>query len=284
MITWREFCALVTSIVTAEKGDINRKIVMNTLRAIFSRDPDAMIWATEGFLEQFIMLNYVPFGLVRRMWYKQFWYDLAAEERIPLPPTVRVCRGGVVRDLAPIDPDVQYIYKPDKGMGGKTIRLLRGRDLPGCGSEDYVVQRQLVDCNLPVVRHFRLVTLWDGAIFAVYDMRARQPTQHVSNRSSGGGVSNCGPGFDCPDLSEMGRRAASRLANQMAEVHSRRLPNVFSIGWDIMLDCEDSETHAYMLEGNIFHGAVFDDTRDSKAAEYREHARRFEAEHRRRRY
>jgi hypothetical protein len=122
-----------------------------------------------------------------------------------------------------------------------------------------------------------VVTLWNGRIFIIYDLRAPTSSQHISNVSGGGVPVECDVMFSCPDISEDARTVLQELTALLANVHHRRLPKIISIGWDVMLDCTaDGRASAYVLEGNIFHGAVFRaGSTQNRAAEYKRIAREY---------
>lgn len=271
MLTWRELRGLIITLTSGEAHHASDKSIKAVLSAILSRDSDAVCVASQGLLEQTVMVDRVPMSRLRAMEDKRWWYALAAEENIPIPPILRECDNGRVVSHAPLDPDTMYILKPHNGMGGRGVELRKGNDLPPC-TKDYVVQKRLVDCNVNVVRHFRVVTLFDGTVFAIYDLRSRRRTAVVSN----GGTQQLCERNQCSDMNPASITALNRLVTKLSEVHGRRMSDIVSVGWDVMLDCDtlNSRVDAYVLEGNIFHSALFE---GSLVTAYKRHVDRYVA-------
>ena len=269
MLTWRELRGLILIIVSFRAHTAPPRKIKAVIRALSSRDPDAMTNASEGLLEQTVMIGRVPLNQLFAMGDKRWWYNLSMLENIPNPPILRECVSGRVKEYATISPSTFYIVKVHNEFGGKGVDMRKGNDLPPC-TKDYVVQRRLVDCNVDVTRHFRVTTLFDGTIFAVHDMRARKLTDIISN---GGTQKLCNR--QCANMSVVSTNALHTLVNKLAEVHGRQMSNILSCGWDVMLDCDtlSGRMNAYVLEGNVLHSALFPG--DGLAAEYRRHVDRY---------
>lgn len=274
MLTWRELRGLIIVLASGQVTKADPAHVWSTFASIFSSDTEAVANASESLLEQMVMVGVVPLRRLEAMFDKRWWYALAAEETIPIPPILRECTRGRIVSHGAVDPATLYIVKPHDGLRGIGIELRRGDDLPRCGTKEYVVQKRLVDCNVSVVRHFRVVTMFDGTLFAVFDMRARSAGRVISN---GGSVYTCTRAV-CQDLSPRSQDAITSLVEKLRGVHGRRMSDIVSVGWDVMLDCNASSgrVNAYVLEGNIMHSATFPG--DGLTAAYRakvdEYARR----------
>ena len=162
---------------------------------------------------------------------------------------------GQTTQYALIDSTTSYIVKPNRGLGGQGIRSMKGDDvlqLLRQKHEDLIVQERLYACHS--AQSFRFVSLFDGTPFVMWQLINN--TSFVSNYDNGrshGEVSLCVE--TCVGLNEEEHAVLREMARSLSAVHVARFSKVFSIGWDLMLDCRTKT--AFALEGNISHASWF---------------------------
>lgn len=177
---------------------------------------------------------------------KVHWAHLFEKHNILYPKTVAYTDGNDVVNVNGWDRDKTYVSKPRYGMLGIGVHRVSGDNVSAeLRKKDIIIQDLLKDCRLEKVRSFRCVTLHDGSIFQVYEFTS--PTKGLgTHRAYGGSVRMCN---NCP-------AEVYELTKRLGDVHSAEHPDIFSIGWDVMMNCGDTYS-AYALEGNIAHCAWF---------------------------
>ena len=272
MLTWREFRGIVIAACTADFNHRSDIMIKDTFWALFSRNSEAIADATHCCLEQYVMVGIVPLKRLMAMKDKRWWYTLAKYEDIPIPPIICECRKKKMIMYTKVNPNAQYIIKPHDAQRGVGIKLRRGDNLPTC-TKDFIVQKQLVDCNVSTTRHFRVVTLFDGSLFAIFSIQVRDKSSIVSN------IANSHKYLCvrtmCNHLTLQSQRLLTSLVLHLQDVHRRKMPDILSVGWDVMMDCDSlsNAVNIYVLEGNIFHSATYPG--NGMTAKYKHHVDRY---------
>ena len=149
-----------------------------------------------------------------------------------------------------------YIYKPVIGRLGNEVKKIT--QIPTCNNDkNWIVQQMLKDCESKRARHYRVITLYTGKVFVINQMTS-QDDSIASNGTQGGkrsvkyynGKRN---GYINDNVID--------YSNKIANVHRQEFPNIFSVGWDLILNCEDDNKVPYITEGNFMH-AVWSDNFD----------------------
>lgn len=193
--------------------------------------------------------------LANQMETKRFWYRVFRDHDIAQPQLIASTEHGQTTQYALIDSTTSYIVKPNRGLGGQGIRSMKGDDvlqLLRQKHEDLIVQERLYACHS--AQSFRFVSLFDGTPFVMWQLINN--TSFVSNYDNGrshGEVSLCVE--TCVGLNEEEHAVLREMARSLSAVHVARFSKVFSIGWDLMLDCRTKT--AFALEGNISHASWF---------------------------
>lgn len=210
---------------------------------------------TEGTIYNFYLLG-LDEALAHRMESKLFWEQVFVRRGIRHPRTLYRCYNGVKTVVGEAKPGRGRIWKPDLGSNGVGVRELGPDETVDCSQGDgWIIQEMLIDCHSEVVRHFRVVTLYDGSLFIIHEMRARDKYKTTSNMHTGGEASTCVSNV-CQSLAPSERRELQEMTSALGEAHRDEFgKKVFSIGWDVMLNCEgNGTTRAYAIEGNQIHG------------------------------
>lgn len=195
--------------------------------------------------------------LANQMETKRFWYRVFRDHDIAQPKLIASSELGQTTQYVPIDSAASYIVKPNRGLGGQGVRSMNGDDvlqLLQQNHEDLIVQERLYACHS--AQSFRFVSLFDGTPFVMWQLINN--TSFISNYDNGrshGKVSLCVE--RCVGLNEEEHAMLRQMARSLSAVHVARFSKVFSIGWDLMLDCRT--TTAFALEGNISHASWFGD-------------------------
>ena len=137
----------------------------------------------------------------------------------------------------------------EKIKGNKILKTLENQD-------NRIVQELLKDCYATgEARHFRFITLYDGTKFNIAELNSNKKV--MSNHGQGGITINC-KNFNCDSLNNKQQKELNKMMEQLSKIHKDKFSVVFSIGWDIMLNCERGDKiKAYCLEGNLIHSTWF---------------------------
>lgn len=187
--------------------------------------------------------------LAKNMLSKLFWHHTFLEHNIPHPKLHASCINGVHRVYNDDDSPTGYIVKPDIGtLGNGIYRVSQCED---CGPEiDWLCQERIRNCG-DYTEHYRVVTLWDGRLFAVSLMSSSVPDAATSNLSQGGTSDmlcysdGCGVSLYVDLVRD--------IARDLGNMHKTSFAVVFSIGWDVIVSCnaEGNPSRCYVLEGNL---------------------------------
>lgn len=171
----------------------------------------------------------------REMSSKMFWNDYFVENGIKTPQLYATTNPFIL--YKNILPDEEYIAKPNYGLQGTGIHVIKGEDVKPTEST-YLIQEKIHSCEYEGGRSFRVVTTYDGEILSIEELR--NDTKITSNGVTGGKVKMCTTDM-CGEYEKL-REPIQKLC----ELHKRDFGFCFCIGWDLMVDCND----AYAIEGN----------------------------------
>ena len=186
---------------------------------------------------------------------KLIWWKVFTTEGISTPLTVMYNAHGRTHQVGEIAPNKLYIKKPIDGGCGGGIVSVAGSDIPHITDTNYLIQEKISDCSKKSARHFRVVTVIDDDQTPINLIELTAEGGIVSNHAAGASVLQCGA--RCPGTTFNEQEALDKMIGQLIRLHHNRFRNMFSIGWDVMVACEETDTTAYCLEGNIRHSAWY---------------------------
>ena len=161
---------------------------------------------------------------------KMFWNSYLPHNDIKVPKLYATTSPYNI--YADIDPEKEYISKPEYGTIGNCIKIVKGKDVKPT-KNNQLIQEKIGSCGYDGARSYRVITTYDGEVFAVYEFK--NDNKIVSNKSQGGTAKVVKRNPEIKDMVEKLRR-----------LHARDFDFCFTIGWDLMVDCDD----VYVLEGN----------------------------------
>lgn len=212
---------------------------------------------SEGFIYGLYLFAYFP-DQIEHLNSKLFWEQTFEEYGISHTTTSISCIGGEHTHHARVLEKSEYIVKPIFGMRGSGISKVNGNELEKkqCNQKEFwIAQPQLIDCRSDTVRHFRAVTLYDGSIFSLWELKA-QRGKVASNGAQGATVTYCGNAY-CRHLSSEESAELEEMCERMKHLHADKFDHIFSLGWDLMFHCGEQGVKAYAIEGNICNASWF---------------------------
>lgn len=194
---------------------------------------------------------------------KIYWYDIFTKYKIKTPDIyIHIDETGKQNQRKQINNNETYIAKPVKGTFGMGMNIMKGDKLKDFNYKNYIVQKLLIDCRLPKkdTRCFRYVTLYNGQKIVLIE-RIKKNSQVSSHPD----ITNICYYNNCHNLTAAENKEMMHITNQLAELHRNEYSKVFSIGWDIMINCDGNNIEMYALEGNVFHHTyIFELTEGNK--------------------
>lgn len=187
---------------------------------------------------------------------KFFWYNLFKNNNIPHPKLILTKRNNKIQHYNRIVSNKNYIIKPIYGTLGKNVEKVQGSKINKKikNLDNIIIQDMLRDCNTEKSRHFRYISLYNGNSFMLYEFKSSSSI--VSNRGGGGIVSLC-KYLKCNSFNKNEEKSINKIIKKLSNLHKTNFDYIFSIGWDVMLNCENNKVKAYCLEGNIRHCSWF---------------------------
>jgi glutathione synthase/RimK-type ligase-like ATP-grasp enzyme len=175
-------------------------------------------------------------------------------------------KGNLIT-IKDIDPEKDYIIKPRYGCLGIDIYKSKGDIIlkNNVMKSNMIIEELLKDCfNNSLARHYRVVTLYSGKIFTIIELS--QTTNKIASNHANGGSGR---------IVYKVNSELEKLINKILHIHKLLWRDVFSIGWDVMINCNKS-INAYVLELNVGHSAIFSEITPNKdIQEYINHAKLF---------
>ena len=231
-------------------------------RALF--DDRAFNHATEGGAYNLFCLLGAYYPVVAGLSDKVAMHAFLVSRDVPVPALYGYSTGPSYRSLLPLEEGVRYICKPRGGCLGAGVRVVTAADAV---PPDHLVQQRLRDCSSSGARHYRVVTMHDGRVFATYRLTQRDSQLAASNPGAGGRVEVVD---GVPEL-------LAPVVERLQRLHRASFAPVLSLGWDVMADCDDVEESVRVLEFNFGHSAHFAGETEELAAAYKAEARRWHA-------
>jgi glutathione synthase/RimK-type ligase-like ATP-grasp enzyme len=254
----------ILKLYKANKNCITYKIYVKTIILLFIlpfkiiTDKYAFIKITEGVLYN---MHNVDINLINETEDKLQMHYFFMKHNIPVPELYGYSdNNGNLKITKDIDPKMKYIIKPRYGCLGINIYKSKGDIILNNKSikSNLIIQELLQDCfNNNCARHYRVITFYSGKVFTIIEL-SQSNNKIASNHANGGKgkiVYEVNPKLEI-------------LIRKIALLHKSLWSDIFSIGWDLMLNC-NKIVNAYVLELNIGHSAIFSDvTPDKDIEEY----------------
>jgi hypothetical protein len=190
---------------------------------------------SDGTLLNFYCYHDKYFEKCREMSSKMFWNDYFVENGVKTPKLYATTQP--YRVYKPILPGAEYISKPEHGLQGIGIHVIKGDEITPT-ENNHLIQEKIDACGYKGGRSFRVVTTYDGELVSVEELR--NDNKVTSNGLSGGNVKMCDKDM-CGEYQKL-----HKPIKKLCELHKRDFADCFCIGWDVLVDCKD----AYVIEGN----------------------------------
>jgi hypothetical protein len=187
---------------------------------------------------------------------KYYWYNIFRQNGINTPKIVGYSLDNK-KYIGDYDETKKYISKPNNGTLGYNVNIVSGKDIKNIinNNDNIIIQDKLYDCIKKKARIFRLVTLYNGESFVLWELTAHSSKQVTSNTNMGksADIVLC-KNIKC-NISNIESKELSNIILKLESLHKMMYDDILSIGWDIMLDCTDT-INMHVLEGNIMCSVV----------------------------
>jgi hypothetical protein len=179
---------------------------------------------------------------------KIFWNDYLPLNGINVPKLY--VSTNPYKEYNEVLPHKEYILKPEFGTAGVGVKIILGKDIKRTDT-NHLVQEKIGSCGYEGARTYRVVTTYDGNVIAIYEFKNDETiTSNVSSNEHTTAVEH----YNVPEI--------EKVVRKLCKLHTRDFDFCFSIGWDLMIDCEGKDPSypdVYVLEGNWPSG-LFGDT------------------------
>ena len=205
-----------------------------------------------GSLYGFYIYDLYP-ELSKKLDNKLFWADVFAKNNINHPLSIAYKINHKINILSQYNNSTYYILKPINGTLGHGVKKIKGCDIKKTLSKtdkDILVQEIINDCTSAKTRHFRYVTFYDGKVFCIKEFANKEGS--VTSNIHTGGISTH---FNINTIQSTAKQPLNEMFGKLSNLHKNSFPMIFSIGWDVMIDCSRKNIRAICLEGNICHGS-----------------------------
>jgi hypothetical protein len=168
---------------------------------------------------------------------KLFWNDYLPLNGINVPKLY--VSTNPYKEYHKVLPNKEYILKPEFGTSGVGVKLILGKDIKQTDT-NHLVQEKIGSCGIKGARTYRVITTYDGDIIAIYEFRNNVTiTSNVSSNEHTTVVEH----YNVPEI--------DKVVLKLCKLHTRDFEFCFSIGWDLMVECEgENQPDVYVLEGN----------------------------------
>lgn len=161
---------------------------------------------------------------------KMFWNEYLPQNEIKVPKLYATTQP--FRMYENIDPEKEYISKPEYGTTGNGVKIVQWGDIRPTET-NHLIQEKIGSCGYDGSRTFRVITTYDGEVLVIYEFKN---DDKITSNVMKGGTSRART--DVPEIQE--------TVEKLRTLHVRDFDFCFTIGWDLMVDCDD----VYVLEGN----------------------------------
>ena len=205
---------------------------------------------TEGGIYSSYIFNKYP-KLSHLMNDKIYWAEIFKKFDINHPKIFLYKNNNKEIFLNQTDDNTEYIYKPINGALGYNVKVISGRNINQIltQSNNFLIQEKLFDCFYGKARYFRCITLYNGEKYLLKLLK--NINNNIASNVSNGGISTKCKNFKCNDLSEIEQTNLNNFIIKLQNLHKKLYNKIISIGWDIMIHCENNSIKCYCLEGNI---------------------------------
>lgn len=162
---------------------------------------------------------------------KMFWNEYFPKNDLNAPKLYATTKPFHIYD--DLDPNKEYISKPEFGTTGNGIKVVKGRDVKPTES-NHLIQEKIASCGYDGSHTFRVITAHDGEIIAIYEFKSEDTV--ISNLAKG--ATSTLHSKVPPEIED--------TVEKLRQLHVRDFDFCFTIGWDLMVDCDG----VYVLEGN----------------------------------
>ncbi len=230
---------------------------------------------TTGGIYSTYIYNYYP-KLASDMNNKLYWNSIFKKHNINHPQLICYKKKDKIVYVNNINPSKYYISKPITGALGYNVKKIKGSDVNKVlnKSKNIIVQEYLYDCIYKKPRFIRVVTLYNGEIFNMYMRESTSKKSIAPNASKKTNVSQCDNNI-CNRLSDHVQRKVNNMSNQLAYLHVTNYKEILTIGWDVVINCENNDTKIYCLEGNVCNSVYTKDVDTKKINEFSDIVRKY---------
>jgi hypothetical protein len=182
---------------------------------------------------------------------KLYWANIFKKFSINHPDIICYKKINNLNFINDYDNNKKYITKPINGALGYKVKVIEGKDIIefSKNNNNFLVQDKLFDCFYGKARHFRLNTLYNGEVFSLWMLKNEDSNEIASNQANGGIMTYCN-NYDCK-LSYLEQTNLDKIKVKLQNLHKKMYANILSIGWDIVIHCDITNTTCYCLEGNV---------------------------------
>ena len=188
---------------------------------------------------------------------KLLWINIFKKYNINHPKLYAYNNNGHIKYLENIDNFQEYVSKPIMGLLGIDVTKIKGNQVKEFleQNQNVLIQEKLFDCVQKSARFFRYVTSYKGDKIVLIEYVSEKG--FIPNTSHGGYFNVCHD-LNCESISSNPKlkQKMINIMNQLVILHKNEFPKILSIGWDLMINCENSskdKIKIYCLEGNSPH-------------------------------
>ena len=213
---------------------------------------------TEGSIYTSYIYKFYP-NIAKKLNYKMYWNNIFIKYNINHPKIIATSLDNKIVKYNKYSNNKYYIAKPNNGICGEDVKKVKGNEIIKYlkKNKDTIVQELLLDCIVKKARHFRIVSLHNGNIFTIIELKNNDPNEVASNFSNGGLAKIC-KFNQCNHLSKNEQKSLNDIIIKLKKLHKNEFNFIFSFGWDVMFNCNNlNNIKSYCLEGNIFHSSWF---------------------------
>ena len=192
---------------------------------------------------------------------KYTWKKLFIENNIPTNKVIYVSENGVIiysnnEAIKEQSDNSEFILKPLYGERGHGVEKGPIDELLKMNYENFIIEEFNRDCFIKEghFRKFRINTLYNGKLMMVKEVKTTNPIVSSSDKLNEISIKLC-ENHECNFLSPKEISILEKATMSLSNLHKEKLPYCFTIGWDVMLTCENDEQFL-VIEGNNSHGMV----------------------------
>jgi len=198
---------------------------------------------------------------IKKVESKYTWKKLFIENNIPTNKVIYVSENGVIsysdNEVVKEQPDnTEFILKPLYGERGYGVEKGTLDELLKMNYENFIIEEFNKDCFIKEdhFRKFRINTLYNGRLMMVKEVKTTNPIVSSSDKLNEISIRIC-ENHECNFLSPKEISILEKATATLSNLHKEKVSYCFTIGWDVMLTCENDEQFL-VIEGNNAHGMV----------------------------